>query len=49
VTPLTKVRLGWKYRKPLWKFRELMRRRKDVAAGAVAAALLTTAAVRSRR
>ncbi len=49
VTTLTKIRLGWKYRKPLWKYRGLIRRRKELAGGAVAAAFLTTAALRSRR
>jgi hypothetical protein len=49
VTVLTKIRLGWRYRKQLWKYRGLLRHRKDLAGGAVAAALLTTAAIRSRR
>jgi uncharacterized membrane protein len=39
----TKVKLAWKYRKALWKYRGLIRHRWDVAAvaatGAVVAAL----------
>jgi hypothetical protein len=37
-----KVKLAWKYRKPLWKYRALIRRRKQIAgiAGAGAAAFL---------
>jgi hypothetical protein len=49
MTALTKIRLGWKYRKPLWRYRGLLRHRKVLAAGAVAAAFIATAAVRSRR
>jgi hypothetical protein len=46
---LTKLRLGWKYRKPLWRYRGLIRRRKEFAGGAVAVAIFAAAAVRSRR
>jgi hypothetical protein len=31
---LTKIKLGWKYRRPLWKYRNLLRHRKEIAAAA---------------
>ncbi len=32
VDKMTKVRLAWKYRSQLWKYRKLIRRRKQIAA-----------------
>ncbi len=36
----TKIRLAWKYRRALWKYRGLIRRRKEIAGVALAAAAL---------
>ena len=49
VTTLAKIRLGWKYRRQLWKYRGLIRRRKELAGGAIAAVFLAASAWRSRR
>jgi len=40
MTTLTKVKFAWKYRRPLWKYRALIRRRREIAwaaAGLIAA------------
>lgn len=42
---LTKIRLGWRYRRQLWRYRGLIRHRKQImgiaaAGAAIAAALL---------
>jgi hypothetical protein len=39
------VRLAWKYRRPLWKYRGLIRHRKEILGAAVAAVAIGTAAV----
>jgi hypothetical protein len=40
MTTLTKLKIGWKYRRHLWKYRKLIRRRREIAAAfAVAAAV----------
>jgi len=46
MTPLRKLELAWKYRRPLWKYRKLIRYRKQilfaagVGAGAITLAVL---------
>jgi hypothetical protein len=32
MTTLTKLKVGWKYRRQLWKYRKLIRRRREIAA-----------------
>lgn len=39
----TKIRLGWKYRKFLWKYRGLIRHRKEIAAVVASGALIAAA------
>jgi hypothetical protein len=41
---LTKIRLGWKYRRQLWKYRGLIRRRKQIMGIAAAVAAIATVA-----
>jgi hypothetical protein len=36
----TKIKLAWKYRRPLWKYRSLIRHRKEIAGVALAAAAI---------
>lgn len=42
---LTKIRLGWKYRRQLWKYRGLIRRRKQIMAFAAVGAAVAGAAL----
>jgi len=35
MTTLTKVKFAWKYRRPLWKYRSLIRHRREIAWAAV--------------
>ena len=35
MSPITKLELAWKYRRPLWKYRKLIRYRKQILAGVV--------------
>lgn len=39
MTTLTKLEVGWKYRRQLWKYRKLIRRRREIAAIAVLAGI----------
>jgi len=45
---LKQIRFAWKYRRPLWKYRKLIARRKQIAAIAsvAGAAILATALLR---
>lgn len=45
MTTSTKLRLAWKYRAPLWKYRKLIRHRKKIAAGLLTAGAVAVAAV----
>jgi hypothetical protein len=45
MTTATKLRLAWKYRAPLWKYRKLIQHRKKIAAGAFAIGAVAVAAV----
>ena len=49
MTPLRKLELAWKFRRPLWKYRKLIRYRKQIlfAAAGLGAGVLTTAVVRT--
>ncbi|MBZ5584806.1 MAG: hypothetical protein LAQ30_21870 [Acidobacteriia bacterium] len=40
---LTKVRLAWKYRRQLWKYRGIIRHRKEIAGAAATGAALAAA------
>ncbi len=40
---LTKVRLAWKYRRQLWKYRGVIRHRREIAGAAVAGGALAAA------
>ncbi len=44
---LTKVKLAWKYRRQLWKYRGLIRHRREIA-GVAAAGVALAAAVLMR-
>jgi hypothetical protein len=48
VSPLRKLQLAWKFRRPLWKYRKLIRYRKQILFGAatVLGAGIVTLAVR---
>jgi hypothetical protein len=35
---IRKMKLVWKYRKPLWKYRKLVARRREIAGAAIAGA-----------
>jgi hypothetical protein len=48
MTTAKKLQLAWKYRKPLWKYRGLIRRRKQAAAIALGAAAIGFAALVAR-
>jgi hypothetical protein len=39
MTTLKKVQLGWKYRRPLWKYRNVIRHRRAIGWGAAAVAV----------
>jgi hypothetical protein len=47
---MRKIRLAWKYRRPLWKYRAAIRHRREIAgaAAALGAVALTTFLVRRR-
>ena len=45
MTTATKLKLAWKYRAPLWKYRNLIRHRKKIAAGAFALGAAAVTAV----
>jgi len=45
MTTETKLKLAWKYRAPLWKYRKLIRHRKKIAAGAFAIGAAAVTAV----
>jgi hypothetical protein len=50
MTKITKIKLAWKYRKPLWRYRKLLRHRREIAALAAAGAVLAAGIfVRRRR
>jgi hypothetical protein len=38
MTKLNKIKFAWKYRKPLWRYRKLIRHRWEIAAAAMAGA-----------
>lgn len=46
-----KVKFAWKYRRALWKYRNLIRHRREIAGVAMGAAAITAAVLmrRSRR
>jgi hypothetical protein len=35
-----KVKLAWKYRRPLWKYRKLLAHRREIAGAAIASAAI---------
>jgi hypothetical protein len=35
-----KIKLAWKYRKPLWKYRKVIARRREIAGAAIAGAAI---------
>jgi hypothetical protein len=41
--PLRKIELAWKYRRPLWKYRKLIRYRREILAGVVSLAVVAVA------
>jgi hypothetical protein len=43
-----KIRLAWKYRRPLWRYRRLLARRREIA-GAVLAGAVALAFIYIRR
>ncbi len=47
MTNTTKLKLAWKYRKQLWKYRALVRHRWDIAALAATGALIAVLALAS--
>jgi hypothetical protein len=49
MSPLRKLELAWKYRGPLWKYRKLLRYRKQIlfAAAGLGAGVVTIAVLRS--
>jgi hypothetical protein len=42
MTNMRKLELAWKYRRPLWKYRNVIRHRWDILAGAVCAGAAAT-------
>ena len=50
MSPLRKLELAWKYRRPLWKYRNLIRYRKQILfAAAVGVGVVAIAIGRSSR
>ena len=49
MTKVTKVRLAWKYRKQLWRYRGLIRHRKDLAVIAAFGTAIAVAAFSRRQ
>lgn len=47
MTKFTKMKLGWKYRRPLWKYRKLIRHRRKI--GWTLAAAMIGAGILSQR
>jgi hypothetical protein len=46
---IRKIKLAWKYRRLLWKYRRVIAHRRQIAAGAVAAAALGVGVYMNRR
>jgi hypothetical protein len=42
MTNLTKMKLAWKYRRPLWKYRRVIRHRNKIGGLTLAAAMIGT-------
>jgi hypothetical protein len=40
---VNKLKFAWKYRRPLWKYRALIRRRREIAGAAAAGVCLVAA------
>ena len=49
MTTLTKMKLGWKYRRPLWKYRKVIRHRNKIGGLTLAAAAMIGAGILVRR
>ena len=45
----SKVRLAWKFRRPLWKYRKLIRHRKAIAAGVLVGGAVAWGVIKLRR
>jgi hypothetical protein len=45
MSPLRKLELAWKYRRPLWKYRKLIRYRKQILFAAMGVSVGVIAAV----
>jgi hypothetical protein len=48
MSPLRKLELAWKYRRPLWKYRKLIRYRKQILFGAAVGAVVVAVSLRRR-
>ena len=46
---IRKIKFAWKYRRCLWKYRRLIAHRREIAAGALAAAVLGAGLYVNRR
>ena len=40
VVTIAKMKFAWKYRRPLWKYRKLIARRREIAGAAIASAAI---------
>lgn len=49
MTNLTKMKLAWKYRRPLWKYRKVIRHRNKIGGGLTLAAAMIGAGILVRR
>jgi len=49
MTTTRKIQLAWKYRKPLWRYRNVIRHRKEIAAWAAVSVAVAAGILLTRR